>query len=394
MTEAETVIVREPPTKRWTGSLLAALPHLILATTMAMSGASSGAAPSWFIALRYGLLVMMGVALLLAWRLRWPLWSGSWAGYWLLFLYFWVSEQLAWRPGLDYLLLLPLAGIGLLLFRRRSLYGLLAIVAPLLLMTRVFVFELFTGGDWVWSGIWLLLALTAGTIVWLDSIRAGVLLTLAFQLATGLIFSIARSYLPYRSPPGMEMGPRPVPELETLVNDFAPLTLAAITIPMALLLLHPLRRLAELGGRGGRRSHRLLLLGMFLTFGSLLALRTRPSLLNELSLTSSTVTSVAVAAGLLLSLGAAFVLTRAVWSGPGTPLHDLLLPLLSAFAPLVVFALAPPFAPDGRYSDRLQMQIILSYAGVLTWTILALMILVWRRVDPSQPEIRIQGGRG
>lgn len=365
----------------WPAVLLAALPHLLLATTMALPGRA------WF---NSGLLIAAGAAFLLAWRQGWPLWSGSWAGYWLFFAYGWTSSLLPWRPGLDYLLALPPLAVGLFLFLRRPLYALLAVIAPMLFVTRLFAFELVAGGNWVWGGLWFLLAIATGAIVWWGSLRAGVLLIVAFQLVAGLIISVARSYLPHRSPTGTPLGPRPAPELATLVNDFLPLTLAAITLPLALLLLHPLGRLAGRGGERGRRSQ-MLLLCMAITFGGVFALRTRLSFLDG---TSSTLAVVAVGAGLLLSLGAAVGLIRASWSGDGFSWRDALLPLLSAFAPLVVFALAQPFPAGGQYSASFQVQLVLSYAAVMAWTLLVILTLVGGRSGRARPKFSVEAVPG
>jgi len=375
---------RETTRGKWVGPLLAALPHLLISIVFVLSGLL----PSWF---NYGLLITMGAAFLLAWRQGWPLWSGSWAGYWLFFAYGGASSLLPWRPGLDYLLLLPPVAVGLLLFLRRPLYGLLAVVAPLLYMTHIFAFELVAGGEWVWGGIWILLAVTAGAIVWLDSVRAGVLLTIAFHLVAGLIISVARSYLPYRGLGATNLGPRPTPEVATLLNDFLPLTLASITLPLALLLLRPLGRLAGRSGNRGRRSHRLLLLGMAVTFGGLFGLRARPSLLDG---TSSTLAAFAVGAGLLLSLGAAIMLIRETWSDPDVLWPDLLLPLLAALAPFVVFTLADPFAEVGQYSFSFRVQVVASYAGVLTWTLLTVVTLIGARGGRAQPKISVEAAPG
>lgn len=371
--------------------LLAALPHILLATSMSLSSVFARVAPSWSGATYYGLLIIMGLALLFAWRQGWPLWSGSWAGYWLFFAYGLAGRLVPWRPGLEYLLMLPPLAIGLLLFLRRPLYGLLAVVAPMLFMTHLFAFELVAGGEWVWSSIWLLLGVTAGAIVWLGSVRAGVLLTVASQLVAGLIISTARSVLPYRGLGPTPMGPRPTPELATLLNDFVPLTLAAITLPLALLLLHPLGQLAGRGGNKGRHSHKVLLLGLAITFGGVFALRARPSLVDGMS---STFASVAVTAGLLLALGAAVTLIRALRSDPNASWQDLLLPLLAAFAPLVIFALPHPFPTAGHYSAGFQAQLVLSYAGVLAWTLLAILTLVRGSGGRAQPDIVMEAVPG
>jgi hypothetical protein len=378
----------------WSAILLAALPHLLMAVLSGLSGIFMGRPPSGIALLGYGMLIAMVAAFLLAWRRGWPLWSGSWAGYWLMLPVF--GSLLPSWPGLEYLFLVSLLVVGALIFQRHPVYGLLASSPPLLLMTRLFVFELVMGGEWVMTGVWLLLALTAGAIVWQGSIRTGVLLLVGLHLVTGLAFAVGRSYLPFRFE---GMGARQTPELETLINDLAPPTLAAIAILLALLLLHPLRQLAVRSGRRGWRSRLMLLLGMLLTLGSVFALRVRPRwqpslIIGTSPITAGVIASIGVAVGLVLSLVAAFLLTKDVWSNPQDRFEGLLLPLLSAFAPLVVFALAHPFAPDGQYGDRFQVQVILSYAGVVAWTLLALLVLVWRHGDPARPEIMMEGARG
>ena len=356
---------------------LAALPHFLFASLTALSSIFAGRLIS---APRLLLLIVAAMAFLLAWRQGWPLWSGSWIGYWLLLLLP-LGARLS-LPGVEVLLLLPLLVVGVLIFQRHPLQGLLASSLPLLLITRVFVFELVTGGEWVWSGVWLLLAFTSAAIVWLGSVRAGALLLIGFHLVTGLAFALARSYLPYRGL-GQTIA-REAPELETLVNDFVPLTLAVITILLALLLLQPLRWLAAQGGRRGRYRHGLLLLSMLLTLGGVLTLRAQPRLINAASPEIAVIiASLAIAAGLMLSVGAAFLLTRAVWREGRGRIHALLLPLLAAFASLVVFALAPPFAPDGRYSAHFQTIIALSYAGVILWSLATLLVIMLSYRDGS-----------
>jgi hypothetical protein len=351
---------------RHSAAFLAMLPHLIFAILTALSPPSGIAIILW---------IMLVAAFLLAWRQGWPLWSGSWAGYWLLYSLILISLTglFRWLPvlGLDLLLLLLLLAVAVPIFQRRPLYGLLGSGPLLILMPRFFVFELVAGGEWIWSGVWLLLALTSGVIIWLGSIRTGVLLMLGFHLLTGVAFALGRAYLPFHFD---QMGPRQVAEWQTLVNDFVPLTLALVAILLALLLLQPLNCLAAQHGRRGRRYYVLLLLGMALTLGGGLALRTQPRLPVPTAL-SVTAASVAIAAGLIVSASAALLLTRGTWRDGLDRLYALLLPLLAVFTPLVVFAQAPPFTPDGRYSDHSQVVILLSYGGVILWLLAALWVI-------------------
>jgi hypothetical protein len=352
----------------WRDICLAALPHLLLASTFGPSALF----PVNLLATRlmpYLLLAAMLAAFLLAWRRGWPLWSGSWAGYWLLIPFY----AFSWLPlpMVELLILLVLLVAGAFIFQRRPLYGLLASFPPLLLLTRFFAFEFVTGGEWILTGIWLLLALTAAAIVRQGSLRAGVRLTIAFHLAAGLAFSLGRAYLPYRWPG--HMGARQPPTLVELVNDLAPLTLVAVVIPLALLLLHPLWQLGRQVGSSGRRSHRLLLVGMSLTFGGFFIGRVQPALL-PIDVTNI-VSPLLVVSGLFLAVAAAVWLSRISWLRTNGRFYVILLPLLAVLAPLVVFRLARPFGHVEPYDDSFQVMVLLSYIGVFVWLIGALLVI-------------------
>ena len=366
---------------------LAALPHLLFASLMALSNVYTGR----FLGIVP--LAALVVAFLVAWRQGWPLWSGSWAGYWLMLLFILTSSLsiFSMRPGsvFDFLVLLALALMALFIFQRRPLYGLLATFPPLMMLTRLFAFELVLGGDWIEGGLWLLLALTSAGIVWLGSVHAGVLLALSYQLVAGAAYTLGNALLPFRF---RLMGPRQTPQLKELINDFTPLTLSAIAIILAFLLLHPLSQLAGRGGQRSRRYFTLLRLGAALTFGGFFGLRssatggTGSEPLNILL-------TLALTGGIILSLASALLLARAAWPGSQYRIHTLLLPLLAALAPLMVLALPSPTASDGLYSSRFQLQIFFSYLGVLVWTSLAVLILIWRPGGtPSQDNGPLRRG--
>jgi hypothetical protein len=352
----------------WRDICLAALPHLLLASVYGLS-ALFPVNPLANRLMFYLLLTAMLAAFLLAWWRGWPLWSGSWAGYWLLLPFYAIS----WLPlrRVELLILLVLLVAGAFIFQRRPLYGLLASFPPLLLMTRLFAFELVTGGEWIWTGIWLLLALTAAAIVWRGSLRAGVRLMIAFHLAAGLAFTLGSTYLPYRWPG--HMGTRQPPTLMELVNDFVPLTLVAVVIPLALLLLHPLWQLGRQGGASGRWSHRLLLVGMALTFGGFFLGRMQPAPLpGDIT---NIVSPLLTIGGLVLAVAAAVWLAKTGWLRTNGRFYVVLLPLLAVLAPLVVFRLARPFGHIGPYDDSFQVMVLLSYSGVFLWLLGALLVI-------------------
>jgi hypothetical protein len=365
----------------WRDICLAALPHLLLASIFGLSALFPGSLLATRL-MPYFLLAAMLAAFLLAWRRGWPLWSGSWAGYWLLIPFY----AFSWLPlrtiEFELLTLLVLLVAGVLIFQRRPLYGLLASFPPLLLLTPLFAFEYVIGSDWILTGIWLLLALTAAAIVRRGSLRTGVRLTIAFHLAAGLAFSLGRAYLPYRF---LNLVGTRQPPTMVLVNDLAPLTLVALVIPLAFLLLHPLWQLGRQGGASGRWSHRLLLVGMALTFGGFFIGRMQPALLPGDITSIVSLSALLTVSGLLLAVAAAVWLARISWLRTNGRFYVVLLPLLAVLAPLVVFRLARPFGHVGPYNDSFQVMVLVSYIGVFQWLFCALLVIN-RQTNPGIEE--------
>jgi hypothetical protein len=365
----------------WRDICLAALPHLLLASIFGLSALFPGSLLATRL-MPYFLLAAMLAAFLLAWRRGWPLWSGSWAGYWLLIPFY----AFSWLPlrmiEIELLTLLVLLVAGVLIFQRRPLYGLLASFPPLLLLTPLFAFEYVIGSDWILTGIWLLLALTAAAIVRRGSLRTGVRLTIAFHLAAGLAFSLGRAYLPYRF---LNLVGTRQPPTMVLVNDLAPLTLVALVIPLAFLLLHPLWQLGRQGGASGRWSHRLLLVGMALTFGGFFIRRMQPALLPGDITSIVSLLPLLTVSGLLLAVAAAVWLARISWLRTNGRFYVVLLPLLAVLAPLVVFRLARPFGHVGPYNDSFQVMVLVSYIGVFLWLFCALLVIN-RQTNPGIEE--------
>ncbi len=374
----------QQPVRPGSAVMLAALPHLLMAIVTGLGALFPGGS-SPFALLAYVAPAMMVIAFVLAWRRGWPIWSGSWAGYWLLLLFFLVSSLFPFSPGLEYLALVLLIAAAVILFQRRPVHGLLACLPLLLLIPRLFVFELLAGGDFVWSGVWLLLALTAGLVAWSATVRAGLLLVTSFQLIAGLAFAVATAYLPFRF---SQMGVRQPAEFLGLINAFVPLTLALITIPLGLLLLRPTHQLALRGGKRGQAGWMFLLPGVLIALGGLLVLQAPSNLLSATPWAAGPVATIGLGMGMGLSLLGAMLQASAAWSSVGCQPWRLLLPLLAATAPLVVFALPAPFSLGGRYSDRFLLQLTLGYSGVLIWTALALLTLwrIYAAPAPARPS--------
>lgn len=359
--------------------LLAAAPHLLYAALTILGELGIGVGAGWT---GYLLLAGLGGMMLLAWRRHWPLWSASWAGYALIIILF--ISSFALNPLLgraEILLFLPLIVLGLYLFQARLLYALIASLPFIVLNGRALAFELVAGGTWIFTGLWLLAAVISGAVVQARSARSAILFTLGFHLVSGAAIALGRGYLPYRWP---EMGARVGPTWQELVNDFVPVTLSLIVLTLALLLLHPLKRVAMVHNGRGWLGLTVLIAGIAATFGGRVGLD-----MQGFDPGAATVIWVVVLVlGLAISLGAGVFLARLTWRKNGGPVRALLAPFLAPFAPLVVFSLATPFAPVGSYSAGFQRVLILSYAGVLLWACLALWVMLQadsNRRFPTQP---------
>lgn len=371
----------------WPAALLAAFPHVMLAFFATLTIVSDDKSTYLWGQLVYS--AIMVIMFVVAWRQEWPLWSGSWVIYWLLFIFFdpLLDDPWIWVIN-DFLftwMLLPLGILGLLIliFQRRGLMGLLVLSS---LLVPPFIY--FTNNDnanpllaelSISVIVLLLLACTTSAMVWLGTLRAGVLLFITFTIACMLIYTSAYNYLPRigMGGPLMPLIPSPL-AIEQRINDFVPAVLAIINIALALVLLYLLRGLALQTGQAGRPYYALLLCGIAITWVSYFSLYTRWFLVRGSAL-AATVATLGIIVGLVLAVGAAILLIQVVqqgqrWHGRE---HIVLLPLLSAFSPLVVLPLARPFStePLFRYSATFHMFLLLSYMGVVVWSLAALWVI-------------------
>lgn len=375
------------PEHNWPAVLLAALPHLILAFLATLTIVFGDKLTYLWGQLVYSaIMVLMFVV---AWRRGWPLWSGSWVVYWLLLIFFDPLLDNPWIRVLDNFLfiymLLPLGILGLLIliFQRRGLMGLLVLssllVPPVIYLTHNDNPSPLLAELSVSVIVLLLLACTTGAMVWLGTLRAGILLFITFTIGCILIYNSAYDYLPRIGIGGplLPLIPSP-PSLEQRINDFVPGVLAIINIALALVLLYFLRGLALQTGKAGRPYYVLLLCGIALTWVGYFPLYTRWFLMRGAAL--ATLATLGIIVGLVLAVGAAMLLIQVVqqgqrWHGRW---HIVLLPLLSAFSPLVVLPLARPFSTNllFRYSTSFHMILLLSYFGVVVWSLAALWVIV------------------
>lgn len=192
----------------WGEPLLAALPHLWVAISVAIDKIYSPSAPSSFlldlgtISLIVFLVACLGVVLY-AWRHAWPLWSASWMGYaaWIAVI---LVGLLVYRLGNDnwiintILIFGALGGIALaylLIFRASPAHALLL---ALFLMPVVTQLGLEAIPDSLEAFLGLLFGLLAAGVAALvvnrESWRLGVVLAIAANLISGLALTYVCFY--------------------------------------------------------------------------------------------------------------------------------------------------------------------------------------------------------
>jgi hypothetical protein len=190
----------------WADSVLAGLPHLLIAILFAATGAlvnSRLAALSQLIVL---LLLLVGflATIYYTWRKHWPIWSASWYGYvGLIVLLFailphqnWVGIEDQIFKGISFiLLLLSLATLLYWLSRRNPIEGLL-MAMPVIILYWIPVMEFIPDPIRFWLTFWLFLlpALTATAITRLNDIKKAVWLVLGASMLNGLPIAYARTY--------------------------------------------------------------------------------------------------------------------------------------------------------------------------------------------------------
>lgn len=224
---------------RLASTLLAALPHLLISSTFfGVSVSFGGRGMPWY---PYLLVVVLVFALLFAiWR-RFPLWSGSWLGYGLLPIGAGLTALIVNATGGDRLLgaIIILLTLCALIAIHYPLQALLASLPLLSLVPRIFIFEELQGGNLIFGGIFVLLAIISSIIVWRRSMRATIIATILFHLLTGAAYTAGHFFLPHSGPlsAGMEATLRTHPTIAELVDHFAPITFATIAVSLALLLV-------------------------------------------------------------------------------------------------------------------------------------------------------------
>ncbi len=192
----------------WMEPLLAALPHLWVALSIAIDKIYASNAPSSLlldlgtISLIVFLIACLGVVYY-AWRHAWPLWTASWLGYavWILVI---LSGLLAYRLGNDnwiiniFLIFGALGGIALaylLIFRSSRTHALLLALFLMPVATQLGLEAIPTNLEAFLGLLFGLLAAgVAALVVHSESWRTGVVFAIAANLISGLALTYVCFY--------------------------------------------------------------------------------------------------------------------------------------------------------------------------------------------------------
>ncbi len=276
------ILANENEPGAWKDALLAALPHLMVAL-VSLSGLLGAALPkvtlpsgAYVFVSDIAAAVLILVTLILAWRQRWPRWSASLYGYGLaVAVLIGMSVTQVWdrTPGRlwagAFLYIISPPALAWLLYRtfqQDRLRGLLALLpAIMVLWYPVLEFVQPAARAFVSVGAWLLMALTAATIIRRGNVRQSMWMMLATNVLIGACITYARTYLNSLPPEHAE-----VPTLERMVNRFSPPLLAASAVVIGLWLVWALWQIGERGGPTGRWGNRLALAGLLLNLAGIL----------------------------------------------------------------------------------------------------------------------------
>jgi hypothetical protein len=253
----------------WADSVLAGLPHLLIAILFAVTGALVNTRLAALSRVIVVLLLLIGflATIYYTWRNHWPIWSASWYGYvGLIVLLFAILPYQDWAGIADQvfrgfrfiLLLLSLATLLYWLSRRNPIEGLL-MAMPVIVLYWFPVMEFVPNSIRFWLTFWIFLlsALTAITITRLNDIHRAVWLVLGASILIGLPIAYARTY--WHNIPEGHFSPPTIGEMAEL---FSVPWLASSALVVGPILGWGVWNLAKRHGTTERASAILIIMGM------------------------------------------------------------------------------------------------------------------------------------
>ena len=253
----------------WADSVLAGLPHLLIAILFAVTGAlvNTRLAALSRVIVVFLLLIGFLATIYYTWRNHWPIWSASWYGYvGLIVLLFAILPYQDWSgigdqvfKGISFvLLLLSLATLLYWLSRRNPIEALL-MAMPVIILYWFPVMEFVPSSISFWLTFWIFLlsALTAITITRFNDIQRAVWLVLGASILIGLPIAYARTY--WHNIPEGHFSP---PTIGEMVELFSVPWLASGALVVGPILGWGLWNFAKRHGNVERASAVLVIMGM------------------------------------------------------------------------------------------------------------------------------------
>lgn len=253
----------------WADSVLAGLPHLLIAILFAVTGALVNTRLAALSRVIVVLVLLIGflATIYYTWRNHWPIWSASWYGYvGLIVLLFAILPYQDWAGIADQifqgirfiLLLLSLATLLYWLSRRNPIEGLL-MAMPVIILYWFPVMEFVPSALRFWLTFWIFLlsALTAITITRFNDIQRAVWLVLGASILIGLPIAYARTYWH-----DIPEGHFSLPTIGQMAELFSVPWLASSALVIGPILGWGLWNVAKKHGNAERASAILIIIGM------------------------------------------------------------------------------------------------------------------------------------
>lgn len=253
----------------WADSVLAGLPHLLIAILFAVTGALVNTRLAALSRVIVVLVLLIGflATIYYTWRNHWPIWSASWYGYvGLIVLLFAILPYQDWAGIADQifqgirfiLLLLSLATLLYWLSRRNPIEGLL-MAMPVIILYWFPVMEFVPSALRFWLTFWIFLlsALTAITITRFNDIQRAVWLVLGASILIGLPIAYARTYWH-----DIPEGHFSLPTIGQMAELFSVPWLASSALVIGPILGWGLWNVAKRYGKVERASAILIIIGM------------------------------------------------------------------------------------------------------------------------------------